>query len=258
MMSSYFLVFIIILSHFVYSSECENHFLNVIVRSIHSIQADLLSHNPELQIKAIQEIRDIKPDSATINKWIVPFLKFDNPQIRFSAVQVIGDGADLYPQFIGTLLLHLRSEDFQPILLWINERVSHIPSRVRQAFYQGHWVAGDINRLNIHFAKMAQWLVARPYVLNSGGITDAFQSALYKREEDRSTVDKEVIEMVEEAKMLTATLSTSLLQIPHDTYSDFLRFLSTYILYSNNTVHIREEVHMLLKEFYRNADDSSK
>lgn len=258
MKNPYFLVCVIIFSHFVYSSECENHFLDVIVRSIHSIQADLRSRNPEKQIKAIQETRAIRPDSVTINKWIIPFLKSENPQIRLSAVQVIGDGADLYPQFIGVLLLHLKTENSQLIAMWIDKRVSYIPSNVRQVFYQGHRIAESISQLDVIFNEMEHWFGDILSLTTERDIAIAINSVIEKSEKDRNVMEREIFKIYKGMQVSTMALQNSLMNIPHDTYIGFLDFLHSYSKYSNRPVYISKKVGKVIHFFYEHFYDIPK
>ena len=254
-MKNSYLFSLIIFSNFVYSNECENQFLDTIVRSVQNLQEDLRGNNEEEQLKAIQEIRDIGPSSETINRLIIPLLKSNNPQVRLSAVQVIGGGAGLYPQFIGVLLLHLRKEDSQQILTWIQNRISHIPPNVRWQFYQGEKIARDINRLNRHFKEMKYWFDTILGITTNENVAAAIESARSKDKQDRNTMEKETVKIYQETVVLVTVLKKSLLDIPHKTYKGFMSFLYAYMKYSQRPVYISTEVQMVIQFFYENFDD---
>jgi len=219
------LLILIIVSNLVYSIECENRFLDAVDHTVQNIQEGLRSDNSEKQLKAILEMRIIKPDNITINRWIIPFLKSEYPQVRFSAVQVIGDATVLHPQFIGVLLLHLKEEDSRQVLAWIHRRVSHIPPSVRWAFYQGQKIADEISQLNVHFNEMNYWFNTILGIDNRRGIAVAMNSALKKREETRNVMEREIVKLHKESQSLGRVLKDSLLNIPYETYKGFLGFL---------------------------------
>lgn len=256
-MKKYYLLSLIIASNLVHGIECENRFLDGIAHDVQSIQEGLRSDNSVEQLKAILEMRAIKPDSITINRWIIPFLKSKYPRVRLSALQVIEGATTLHPQFIGVLLLHLREEESRQVSTWIRKRISHIPPNVRWAFYQGQKIANQISQLNVHFNEMNYWFDTILGISNRRDIAVAINSALKKRVESRNVMEREMVKLHKESQALARIMKDSLLGIPYETYEGFLGFLHSYMTYSHRPIYMSEEVQALIQFFYAHFYDIS-
>lgn len=246
-----FLIFLLFFSCFTYSNECASQFISRVLRDVRHIQKDLTSSSKQKQLTALRHIRDIRPDNLTINKWVLPFLKSKDTPLRFSAIRIITESIDMYPQFISTLLLHLKHEKSSLIIKFINGTISDITPLDRKIFYQGKDIVDNIERLNAHFNKLNQWFTQLG-LLHPSGINRWLNKVLQKNTADRSIVEQETFKLYQETTILTEALKKSLLNTPSTTYTDFTQFLKNYVKYSGRPVLILKGVDNFIRFFYSN------
>ena len=250
------LLILLFFSHFVYSSSCENSFIDTAAQDVQRIYADLQSKNAETQIKALYAIRDVRLDIETINQLIKPFLQSKNSRIRFAALQVIGDSINIFPQAIGILLSHSKQESSRFLKKWLVKTTQHIPLHEKQAFYRGRKIAEIIVQFNTHLTNINSWFRS---VL---GIKDALtpliiiETALNKQEKDRDSIEQTSVELYEKTTFLTTHLRQLLLSLPYKTYMEFMHSLHYYIKYTE-PLKMNMELNILIQLFYEELASSS-
>ena len=198
-----------------------------------------------------KKMRNIKPDNITINQWVLPFLKSKDIFLRLSALRIIIDSIDMYPQFISTLLLHLRYENSSFIIRFINKKISYITPLDKKTFYQGKEIVDNIESLNVHFNRLNQWFIQLG-LLHPNDINRWINTVLKKSTANRNKEEQETFALYQETKKLTEDLENSLLNTPSKTYSDFLQFLKNYTKYSGHPVYINKDTNNLIQFFYLN------
>ena len=244
-----FLIVFTLFSCFIYGNECASQFMEKAVRDVQHIQEGLESSNKKQQLTALRKIRDIKPDNTAINNWVLPFLQSKDVALRFSALRIITDSIDMYPQFVSTLLIHLRHETSHLIINLINDKMSHITPFDKKAFYQGKDIVDNIELLNVHLNKLNQWFIQLG--IQSPSDTNRWiNKVLQKNTEDRNTIEQETFNLYRESAILTGVLKKSLLNIPPRTYEDFIHFLKKYVKYSGHPVFIDKDVNNLIQLIY--------
>ncbi len=238
--------FISLFSHPAYSSECVDQFLNNIVNDVQRIQQDLKSSDTIRQLKALREMKSIKPNSASVSKWVLPFLNSEEAVLRLFAVQIIADSMNEHHQFIGALLLHLEHETSNLIAKFINGKIN--PSD-RKTFYRGKDIVDRIEQLNTHFNKMNQFF-AQLGIKHPKHLHNWIDKVLKKNAENRNAVEKDFIRFYQETRILTTNLREAL--SPTNTYEDFFELVGAYAKYTGRTVYFNDDVNMFIQYFYDN------
>ena len=251
-----FLIFVALFSFSAYGSDCAGQFIENAIRDIRHIQTDLKNSNKKRHFTALHKIRHIKPDDITINKWVVPFLQSEDTSVRLSAIRIITDSLDMYPQFISVLLIHLKHENSNLIKQFINDKISHITPLDRKIFYQGKDIVDSIEQLTAHFNKLNQWFI-QLYALHLGDINKWLNEVLKKNTADRNRVEQKTFELYQETNILIEILKRALLNTPSTTYKEFLQFFRNYMEYSGRSIVIRKDINHWIQVFYLNFHEIS-
>ena len=251
-MKNFYLIILIICSHFTYSDSCENQFLDQLAQDAQNVYHRLQSKHPKTQLEAIQEIRELQPDVGSVVQTIVPLLRSENSPVRLAALRLMGDYTDVFPQFIGIFLWYIKKEPSPLIRKWMDQQLKDIPANVRSGFYQGKTLVDRIHQLSHHLTEMHDWLrtiFGANFVQQSKVI---MAIAAEKDEKDRSVLEQEIFKLSVQTATLSVNLRQALLSIDFRTYKDFMFFLSEYVKYSGHDVYMSSEVTAIIQIFYQN------
>ena len=246
-----FFIFLIFFSYLAYGSDCASQFIDKAVHDFQQIQEDLKNPNKQRQSIALLKMRDIKPDKVTINNLIFPFLKSEDPSLRFSALQIITESIDMRPKIIGILLLHLQHENSNFIIQFINNELRDITPLDRKKFYQGKNIMDNIERLNVQFDKL-NWWFTQLGILHPNDVNNWLDEVLKKNAKNRNIVERETFKLHQETQIITKALSWSLLNTPSKTYDELVDYVKIYMKYSGRHAYFNPDVNNWLHFFYLN------